>query len=106
MRYAQAMTTTPDRHRQGTTTISQRQLRNDSGDVLRRAAAGEVFRIRSGTTTVELRRAATDHLEALTAAGLLSPGNDDDFADFEMPAPRTEGAPSLEEILDADRADR
>lgn len=100
------MTMTSGQSGQSTTTISQRQLRNDSGDVLRRAAAGEVFRIRSGTTTVELRRAATDHLETLTAAGLLTPGNADDFADFEMPAPRAQGAPSLEEILNADRADR
>ena len=95
------MATTPER---GTvTTISQRQLRNDSGDVLRRAAAGEVFRIRSGETLVELRRAVPDRLEALTAAGLLTPGSDDDFADFEIPAGNGR---SVDEILAESREDR
>ena len=77
--------------------ISQRQLRDDSGDVLRRAAAGEVFRV---------RRAVIDPLEALRTSGQLTGGNDDDFADFELPMPRGAGEPSVEDFLDEDRADR
>lgn len=83
--------------------ISQRRLRNDSGEVLRRAAAGEVFRIASGDAMVEVRRAATDPLEALRAAGLLTPGNTDDFADYQVPV--SDGV-TLEEHFEADRADR
>lgn len=84
-------------------TISQRELRNNSGEILRRAAAGETFRIRAGDTTVELRRATPDAIERLTAAGLLSPGNTDDFIDF--PAP-VHSAEPLADILDAIRGDR
>lgn len=86
--------------------ISQRQLRNDSGDVLRRAAAGEVFRIASGDQLVEVRRAVLDPLEALRASGRLTGGNDDDFADFELPEPRAAGEPSIEDLLAEDRAER
>ena len=100
-RCARAVTTVPEHAT--VTTISQRQLRNDSGDVLRRAAAGEVFRIRSGETRVELRRATPDRLDALTAAGLLTPSSDDDLADREIPAGNGR---SVDEVLAESRGDR
>lgn len=83
--------------------ISQRQLRNESGAVLRRAAAGEVVRVRAGDTVVELRRASASVLGRLEAVGLLTPGQEDDFADFPSPAP---GLEPLEETLDALRGER
>ena len=85
--------------------ISQRQLRNDSGEILRRAAAGEVFRIRAGDTTVELRRSAPTAVERLRAAGRLRGGGRDDFADFPEPQPLPDGQ-TLDELMDEIRGDR
>lgn len=84
-------------------TISQRQLRNDSGEILRRAAAGETFRIRAGDTTVDLQRSRSSVIDQLTATGQLSIASDDDFTDF--PVPST-GVEPLEVTLDALRQDR
>lgn len=84
------------------TTISQRQLRKYSGDVLRRAAAGEVFRLRTGETVVELRRAFGDPLEALRSAGRLSSSSGDDFSDYVVPV--TDGV-SVDDFLAVDRTD-
>lgn len=83
--------------------ISQRQLRNDSGEILRRASTGERFRIRAGSGAVDLHAAHLTVIEQLTAAGRLSPPGDDDFADF--PGPGT-GVEPLERTIDAVRADR
>ena len=66
-------------------TISQRQLRNDSGAILRRAAAGESFRIRAGDTTVDLQRSFPSMIEQLASTGRISTASDDDFADFPEP---------------------
>lgn len=42
-----------------TTTIAQRELRNDSGEIMRRIEAGEEFVVtRNGTPVAELRPAA------------------------------------------------
>ena len=83
--------------------ISQRQLRNDSGDILRRAASGEQIRIRAGDTTVDLVRSHVTAVDQLSAAGRLSAGNKDMFED--LPAP-TAGVEPLEDSLDAVRGDR
>jgi len=66
-------------------TIRRRQLRNDSGDILRRAAAGESIRIRAGDTTVDLQRSFPSMIDQLASAGRLSTDSDDDFADFPEP---------------------
>ncbi len=84
-------------------TISQRQLRNDSGEILRRAAAGESFRIRAGDTTVDLQRSFPSMIEQLASAGRLSTASDDDFADFPQP---DDGLEALADTLDALRRDR
>jgi len=84
-------------------TISQRQLRNDSGEILRRAAAGENFRIRAGDTTVDLQRSCPSVIEQLTATGRLSAPSGDNFADFPEPGV---GFESLADTLDALREDR
>ena len=86
-----------------TEVITQRRLRNDSGEILRGAAAGEVFRVGAGESAVEVRRAAPDLFAELTAAGLLSPGSDDDFADFPEPAV---GIEPIDASVDAVRSDR
>ena len=65
-----------------------------------------MFRIASGDQLVEVRRAVLDPLEALRASGRLTGGNDDDFADFELPRPRGADEPSVEDLLDQDRAER
>jgi len=78
-------------------------LRNDSGEILRRAAAGETFRIRAGDTTVELQRSRSSVIEQLTATGQLSITGDDDFTDFSAPAA---GLEPLGVTLDALRQDR
>lgn len=83
--------------------ISQRQLRNASGEILRRAAAGERFRIRSGSVEVDLHVAHRTAVEHLTAAGRLSPATPDDFADFAEP---DAGREPLDETMDAIRAER
>ncbi len=84
-------------------TISQRQLRNDSGEILRRAAAGESFRIRAGDTTVDLQRSFPSMIEQLTSAGRLSTASDDDFADSPEPG---DGLEALADTLNALRRDR
>lgn len=84
-------------------TISQRQLRNDSGEILRRAAAGEIFRIRAGDATVDLRRSHHTVIEQLSSTGRLSSSNDDDFADFPEPVA---GVEPLAVTLDVLRGDR
>ncbi len=84
-------------------TISQRQLRNDSGEILRRAAAGERFRIRAGDTTVDLQRSNPSVIERLTATGRLSATSGDDFADFSEPC---DGLEALAVTLDTLREDR
>jgi hypothetical protein len=66
-------------------TIRRRQLRNDSGDILRRAAAGESTRIRAGDTTVDLQRSFPSMIDQLASAGRLFTDSDDDFADFPEP---------------------
>ena len=84
-------------------TISQRQLRNDSGEILRRAAAGEEFRVRAGEATVDVRRSRRGAVDRLAAAGLLSAGSGDDFGDFPPPVDAVE---PLDETLDALRGSR
>ena len=74
------------------TTISQRQLRNDSGSILRRAAAGEPIRVRTGDVAVDLVRAELSVVERLTANGQLTVAADDDFRDFEPPPAGTRSA--------------
>jgi len=71
--------------------------------ILRRAAAGETFRVRAGDTTVELQRSRSSVIEQLTATGQLSITGDDDFTDF--PAPSA-GVEPLGVTLDALRQDR
>ena len=84
-------------------TISQRQLRNDSGEILRRAAAGERFLIRSGEVFVELRRASPTVVEQLASSGRLSPASSDDFSDFPLP---TAGREPVDMTLTDLRGDR
>ncbi len=84
-------------------TIRRRQLRNDSGDILRRAAAGESIRIRADDTTVDLQRSFPSMIDQLASAGRLSTASDDDFADFPEPG---DGLEALSDTLDALRRDR
>ena len=61
------------------------------------------LRIRAGDTTVDLHRSHPTVIEHLGASGRLSPGNDDDFADFPTPG---EGQEPLEVTMEAIRGDR
>lgn len=55
-------------------TISHRELRNNSADILRRVAAGESFLVTNhGETVGQLIPAATDVLDQLRAAGQVVP---------------------------------
>lgn len=79
-------------------TISHRELRNNSADILRRVAAGESFLVTNhGETVGQLIPAATDVLDQLRAAGQVVPASrSGEFLDI----PSVEAPISTKEILD------
>lgn len=81
--------------------ISQREMRNNSGQVLRRVAAGESFVVtNNGVPTAVLSPVPTGQRAELAAAGLLRPGTGLNLDD--LPEPVTSPT-STEHLLDEDR---
>lgn len=88
-------------------TISQRQLRNQSGEVLRRVAAGESFLVTNdGVPTAVLTPVRPTEREQLVSSGLLKPPR----AARDLAASRwrrkLSSAGSTEQVLDDDRGER
>lgn len=87
-------------------TISQRQLRNQSGDVLRRVAAGESFVVSNdGVPTALLTPVKLTERESLIATGQLRPApRARDLASFKSRR-RPSSAGTTEQVLADDRGD-
>lgn len=85
------------------TTITHRELRNSSSDILRRVAAGETFEVTdNGEVTALLVPASGTPLKRLTRAGAVRrPRRSGGFADI-----RRSTAESTEAILADVRGDR
>lgn len=80
------------------TTISHRELRNNSAAILRRVASGETFEITNhGITTAVLSPAVGSTFDRLVAAGKVRPATDPDV-DLRAIERRTSSM-SSEEIL-------
>lgn len=81
--------------------ISQREMRNNSGDLLRRVAEGEsVLVTNNGVPAAVLVPAGAGVRERLTASGRLRVGSGLDLS--ALPTPVTLAMPT-EELLDEDR---
>ena len=86
--------------------VSQRELRNNSGELLRRVAAGEHIRItNNGVPAADLVPPHLTAVERLRAQGRLSPATvtGADLVDLPPPIQLTE---SLEKLLAEVRGDR
>ena len=82
-------------------TISQREMRNNSGEILRRVARGESFLITSGgVPAAVLSPPSSSAREALVAAGRLTPGTG---LDVDLLPPPAVPARSTDQVLDEDR---
>ena len=86
--------------------ISQREMRNNSGEVLRRVAAGESLLISNGgRVTAMLVPAPSSTRERLIASGRLQPAREvldiDDWTPLDL-----EDGPASEVVLDELRGDR
>jgi len=88
-------------------TISQRQLRNQSGDVLRRVAAGESFVIANGgVPTAVLTPVRPSLHEQLVASGQLTPARlPRSFAASRLRR-QSSSAQTTEQLLATDRGER
>jgi prevent-host-death family protein len=81
--------------------ISQREMRNNSAQVLRRVASGESFVVtNNGVPAAVLSPAPTDRRGELIAAGLLRPGTGLNLDELPEPLMSTL---STAELLDEDR---
>lgn len=87
-------------------TISQRQLRNQSGEVLRRVAAGESFLVANdGVPTAVLSPVRPSTQEQLVSSGLLTaPRAPRRFA--AVLRKRTTAGGATEQLLTEDRGER
>lgn len=67
-------------------TISQREMRNNSGEILRRAAAGESFLVtNAGVPAARIVPPALSRLDQLEAEGLLTRGTGLDLSKLPPP---------------------
>lgn len=87
-------------------TISQRQMRNDSADILRRVAAGESFIVTNRgvevARLVPFRTRESAERDRLVSSGVLAPRR---LGRAELPKPVTTDV-DLAAALDADRSER